>query len=131
MNQDRFDDLTRTLASPTSRRTVLKTLAGSAAGGLLALLGGGEAAADDTCKPVGKKCRKAAQCCSGVCTDGTCVTPPTPGNQFECACGAGTTQTLCSTASCNDMRTVCEALCADHGGLGGTFSCAAGACVLT
>ncbi len=76
MNQDRFDDLARTLASTTSRRTVLKTLAGSAAGGLLALLGVGEVAADDTCKPAGKKCNKHAQCCSGNCVNDTCAACP-------------------------------------------------------
>ena len=78
MDQDRFDDLTRALASTTSRRTVLKTLAGSAAGGLLALLGVHEAAADDTCKPTGKKCRKGAQCCSGNCEAGVCAPACTP-----------------------------------------------------
>ena len=79
MDAQRFDDLTRALATTTSRRTVLKTLAGSAAGGLLALLGVREAAADDTCKPTGKKCRKAAQCCASTvahatatCTNRTC-----------------------------------------------------------
>ena len=72
MDHDRFDDLTRALATTRSRRQFLKTLAGGATGGLLALLGVGAAAADDTCKPVGKKCNKDGQCCSGLCTDRVC-----------------------------------------------------------
>jgi hypothetical protein len=45
MDPHRFDDLTRALATTPSRRQFLKTLAGGAAGGLLAFLGVGEAAA--------------------------------------------------------------------------------------
>jgi hypothetical protein len=39
MDQQRFDDLTRTLAQRTSRRVAVKSLAGGAFGGALALLG--------------------------------------------------------------------------------------------
>ncbi len=81
MDHDRFDDLTRALASTTSRRTVLKTLAGSAAGGLLAMLGVGDtAAAPVGCKASGKSCKRGDQCCSGVCVNGVCVTPPSCGH---------------------------------------------------
>ncbi len=41
MRHDRFDDLTKALARGVSRRDALKLLGGSAAGGLLALLGVG------------------------------------------------------------------------------------------
>ena len=40
MSADRFDELTRALATGRSRRTVLKAIAATAAGGVLALLGG-------------------------------------------------------------------------------------------
>ena len=41
MDADRFDDLARALAATASRRAVLRRLAGTAAGGALALLAGG------------------------------------------------------------------------------------------
>ena len=47
MNHDRLDDLTRTLATTTTRRSFLKTLAGGAAGALLASFGVGKVAAKD------------------------------------------------------------------------------------
>src|SRR5690242_92327 len=84
MDHDRFDDLTRALATTRSRRQFLKTLAGGAAGGLLALLGVGEAVADDLCKPLGKKCKKSKQCCSGNCTGGICVVATCPDLQQPC-----------------------------------------------
>ncbi len=76
MDHNRFDDLTRALAQGTSRRQALRLLGGSLAGGLLAALGVGQVAAEDTCKPNGKKCRKDAQCCSKNCVDGTCAACP-------------------------------------------------------
>ena len=45
MDQERFDQIARTLASGQSRRDVLKGLTGTAVGGLLATIGIGEAAA--------------------------------------------------------------------------------------
>ena len=78
MNQDRFDDLTRALGQGVSRRQALKLFGGTLAGGLLAALGVGEAAADNLCKPAGtlpqSKCTKDAQCCAGaVCQNGYCT----------------------------------------------------------
>jgi hypothetical protein len=92
MDQNAFDDLTRALARGTSRRQALKLLGGSLAGGLLAVLGVGEAAADDTCKPIGKKCKKNSQCCSGNCANGTCA-PTCPSANV---CGS-----TCLTAPCD------------------------------
>ena len=70
MDGDRFDALARSLATPRSRRAVVRVVAGSAAGGLLALVGAGRAGADP-CKGTGKECKKGIQCCSGSCA------PPT------------------------------------------------------
>jgi hypothetical protein len=77
MDGKRFDDLTRSLAvGGTSRRALIKAFTGSAAGGLLALVGRDHAGADKGCKPANKpqsKCRKDAQCCAGlVCEDREC-----------------------------------------------------------
>ena len=71
MDQDRFENLTRALATATTRRQALKTLAGGAAGGLLALLGMGEASAAG-CQKTGKKCKAHKECCSGNCVNGVC-----------------------------------------------------------
>ena len=45
MDQERFDAITRTLASGISRRGVLRTLGGVSAGGVLAVVGRGTVAA--------------------------------------------------------------------------------------
>ena len=84
MDQERFDQLTRTLASGQSRRGVLKALTGAVLGGAVAAVGVGEAAAkpEVPCKAPNTKCGKGknAQCCtsSEVCDNGTCTTPPPP-----------------------------------------------------
>ena len=75
MDGPRFDDFTRRLATGTTRRQALRLGGGSVVAGLLALAGRSEVAADDTPKPLGKKCRKDAQCASGFCdpATGTCA----------------------------------------------------------
>ena len=67
MDGNRFDDATRALAAAgtTSRRQALRLLAGSALGGVLVLLGRGEAAA--ACQANGTRCKEGKQCCSGRC----------------------------------------------------------------
>ncbi len=77
MDQERFDQITRTLAAGQSRRRLLKGLAGTALGGVLAAVGAGEAGAKGPCKTPNTKCGrgKNAVCCSSnqVCNgDGTC-----------------------------------------------------------
>jgi len=99
MDEQRFDELTRTLASGTSRRRVVMGLAGGALGGLVALFGGRPAARadddDDDCKRFGKPCRKHSQCCSGVCLSegGTC----------GCA----------TSADCDDFSNACASFSCD------------------
>jgi hypothetical protein len=103
LDYERFDDLTRTLATTTTRRQALKLLGGSLAGGLLAFLGVGEAGAngDTDCKQNGKTCKKDRQCCSGSCVNGVCsscilntppFTPPTATCSSDNQC--------CGTGSC-------------------------------
>jgi hypothetical protein len=78
MDGDQFDAVTRRLATGTNRRQALRLGGGGLAAALLTLTGLREAAADDTPKPLGKKCRKDAQCASGYCAPdtSTCATPP-------------------------------------------------------
>jgi len=63
-----FDELTKSLAGVTSRRSVLKALATAIGGGAAVLLGASsEAAPPNVCRPTGRSCNKHNDCCSGVC----------------------------------------------------------------
>jgi hypothetical protein len=106
------DELARGLATGMmSRRRVLKVLGGSLAGGLLAVfgVGGGVAAADEGCKPNGKKCRKNAQCCSGNCANGTCAAACVANG------GACTSGTQCCSGFCKGGT--CAASCIPPGAI--------------
>jgi hypothetical protein len=67
MDPQRFDELAKMMAARGSRRRFLARLAGVGTALGLTVAGAGEVAADDTPKPLGKKCRKDAQCASGFC----------------------------------------------------------------
>ena len=95
MDHDCFDDLTRTLTTSMSRRQALKLLGGSLAGGLLAFLGVGEAAADDTCKRNGKTCKNDDQCCGDL----ICV-----------VAGARTNSPKKNSATCQEPASTCVPL---------------------
>src|SRR5829696_8601916 len=69
MDSERFDTITRTLASGMSRRGVLHTLSAVGAGGVLAVVGRGTVAAK------GRPCKSGTPCGSGrsfqCCNDDT------------------------------------------------------------
>jgi len=68
MDHQRFDALIRKLgATPRSRRGALRLVTGGALAGLLAHAGIGVPAAAAGCLTVAKPCRRASQCCSGIC----------------------------------------------------------------
>jgi hypothetical protein len=69
MDATRFDALVRTFGTAT-RRGAGRLLVGGTLGGLLTLLGRGEAAA--ACKNVGQNCDQKKDCCSKKCKNGTC-----------------------------------------------------------
>jgi hypothetical protein len=95
MEPSRFDELTKALATATSRRAALKTIAATTLGGILGLAGVGTAFAK--CHGTGHNCEENSTCCSGtcciasgqregvccgtdkICQNGTCVTPCAPG----------------------------------------------------
>src|SRR5438067_8268179 len=92
-----IDDLSRALAAGRSRRWALRVLAGGAVTAALGLPGARAVTADDACKPAGKKCRKASQCCSGTCTAGACTGCSLAG--AGCSGGAECCSGLCSSAT--------------------------------
>jgi hypothetical protein len=96
-----FDELARGLASgELSRRKALRLMGAALVGGTLASLGiGGVAAADEECKPNGKKCRKNSQCCSGNCESGTCAAACVP-NGGTCAIGSQCCSGNCKSGTC-------------------------------
>ena len=79
MQADRFDDLTKVLATAGSRRTVFKALTGGLAGVLLAVVGRQEAQAQSRrprCQRVHQRCQADGQCCGYATCDaqsGRCV----------------------------------------------------------
>jgi hypothetical protein len=109
-----FDELATEMASGTlSRGRMLRLMGAALVGGTLGSLGG--IAAADPCKPNGKVCKKNSQCCSGICSSGTCSACP-PGtvelsngtcarpctSQTNCAAGCG-----CSIANSNPTGGYC------------------------
>jgi len=74
-----FDELTKSLATGTSRRGIFKALAACAAGLLLSVT----KAAAGQCKPPGSRCNHHSHCCSGYCQTpgghGGCGTRPCQG----------------------------------------------------
>ena len=138
-----FDELAGGLASGTlTRGKALRLMGAALVGGTLSSLGmGGVAAADDECKPVNKKCRKNAQCCSGKCEGGkcapACVSTDSQGctadseccsesarciegscleekSACACTCMDGAQTSCCATTGCGQ---VCLEFCANHGGI--------------
>ena len=78
LDQREFDELTRSMASASTRRSTIKVLGGGALASLLALVGR-EAAAQDlsdeavSCRATGSRCSGDKNCCSRRCTAGLCV----------------------------------------------------------
>ena len=108
MDGHQFDDLTRTLASGTSRRRVLKGIGGAAAAGAFTLLGMKRSDAAPRCRELGKPCQSDAQCCDRACTN------------FKCACPVGST-------ACNNVCLVDTTFLTDEGNCGGCgIACSAG-----
>ncbi len=98
MDPSRFDDLTKNLATTTSRRQALKAMAATVLGSVLGLAGIGTAFAN--CKPNGIGCNIGSQCCSGACCKGTCTDLNNDvHNCGKCghACGSGQT---CQNGTC-------------------------------
>jgi hypothetical protein len=111
MDSERFDTITRTLASGMSRRGVLRTLSAVGAGGVLAVVGRGTVAAKGRpCKsgtPCGSGksfdcCTDKENCIGDVCHTPACRTDPAYGGNCQCwkAGSPATGGNPCGLGSC-------------------------------
>ena len=72
MTHSRFDDVVKTLAGGTSRRSVVKTLIGGAGAAAITAVGLRQEASADAEKPNGSRCVHAHQCRTECCIAGVC-----------------------------------------------------------
>jgi uncharacterized lipoprotein NlpE involved in copper resistance len=72
MDPHTFDELTKALATTTSRRTAMKTILASVVGGAFGLRAIDAALAKHDCYGNGHKCEYNYDCCSHYCYDGYC-----------------------------------------------------------
>ena len=139
MDTERFDALTRRLATQRpSRRHLLRSLGGSLAGAVLAGVRGrpGEAAKGG-CKAEGKHCTKPDQCCAGlVCgANGTCQPGLGVGGNCQglgARCGPSAGGRCCASLVCADADSagngVCHEFCANSTTCPSGQTCCGGAC---
>src|SRR5689334_13264881 len=124
MEPSRFDELTKALATSTSRREALKTIAATTLGGLLGLGGIGTAFGASTCHRNGLGCDTNSQCCSGYCANGEkCTCPPAPACNSICPCPSGQS---CVNGTCCPTSQVCNGVCCATG-----QTCVNGTCCAT
>src|SRR6266436_7598071 len=109
MEPTKFDELTKALATSTSRRQALKTIAATTLGGILGLGGIGTVFA--RCKGVYSKCNHDNQCCSGVCCNGTCCNGICQNGQCVCVPSGGTCNIdhpeACCSRNCSCLAASC------------------------
>ncbi len=75
MDDTRFDDMTRALATSRSRRGFLGTIAASVAAAFTGAHAAAKPKADkpSKCYGEGSPCTNGKQCCSGTCTNRQCA----------------------------------------------------------
>lgn len=140
MDPRRFDDMTKRLTTGSSRRQVLKGLAGGALASALSFVGAGGVVARQ-CRDDGKNCKSDTECCSLFCNPATftCAVAP-PADTCDPACPTGALcvdgacfcpvpTAFCPTDGCVDLQTdvthcgTCATACATGA------TCTAGSCV--
>jgi len=99
MASSNFDELTRALASSTSRRQALTALFVGVLGGVLGFGGPGTALARANCGAVGDHCTQNGECCTYTCdqTTGLCSCRGSGvgcSQHYECCLGK------CSSGTC-------------------------------
>src|SRR5436189_251518 len=120
MEPTKFDNLTKALATSTSRRQALKTIAATTLGGILGLSGLGTAFGATTCHRNGLGCDTNSQCCSNYCANGEkCTCPPAPACNSYCPCPSGETCvsgacTCGSAGDCPNGQNCCNGVCVNE-----------------
>jgi len=115
MDPTKFDELTKSLATPTSRRQAVKTLAASAFGSMLAFSG------LDRVFAMTGRCRPGLTLCHGKCVN-TKTDPKNCG-----VCGTVCVSGLCVNGLCCPPGTInCNNSCCDGTCLNGTTCCPTG-----
>jgi hypothetical protein len=92
MDSEHFDQWTRSLSGPQTRRTAVTMIVGSGLATLLSQLDIGEVAA---CRRAKKRCKRDAQCCSGRCTKGHCKGNAQPDEPTGDVCLGRNPQDVC------------------------------------
>ena len=115
MEPSQFDEFTKAMATPTSRRQAIKTFVASTFGGIFALSGLGRAFASG-CHPA---CSGGKTCCGGKCVD-------TKTDPHNCGvCGTVCKSGLCVNGLCCPVGAVkCGNSCC-------SFTCCNGTCINT
>ncbi len=122
MDDQRFDELTRRLADPRSRRGVLKVLTGGIVAGLGALAGQRRATvAQETCT-ADADCADDEICCAGACRNQQCCIDDEDPNA---RCPEGTS---CFEGVCDPVDEPAEGACDTDGNCADDEICCAGTC---
>ena len=115
MQPSNFDELTKALASSTSRRQALRVIVTTSVGGLLGLTSISTAFGKNSpCHRNGTACSANAKCCSNFCLRGKCRCPAAPTCNSVCPCPSGQT---CVNGACCPSANVCGS------GAGATCGC--------
>jgi hypothetical protein len=99
MDQERFDDLTRALATSQTRRGFLGTVAAALAAALTAAESSAAPKVDkpSKCYGAGSHCTNARQCCSGMCLNRQCAPEIAPECVADLDCPVNE---VCQAGSC-------------------------------
>lgn len=108
MDGSRFDELTVSLATGRTRRSVAKALAAALFGGAAAAVGRGAVSARFVCREQGVGCGKAAECCSQVCN------PKDKTGRRRCGCQP--VQSACSSSGDCCSGNCVNGICCDGEG---------------
>jgi hypothetical protein len=114
MDPHTFDELTKALATTTSRRTAMKTILASVVGGALGLRGIDAALAKPDCYGNRHKCNRQSDCCSKYyCNHGYCIDHSCYHNGHSCdyyydCCYGYCNHGYCSDHSCYSNGHSCK-----------------------
>ena len=111
MEPSRFDDLTKALATATSRRQAFKTIAATTLGGILGLSGIRTVFGAPKCRRNGTGCDTDSQCCSNFCANGekcACAPLQHPCTRTSQCCDTGQGVTFCANVCCNGLGGSCS-----------------------